>query len=298
MTQFHRSKLKGDLIILQTEIMRSILLSLIVGAAFWATSCEQTPDPAPVDKPEEEIKAVTSLKVMSYNIHYGNPPSRPNVIDLDAIVNVIKGEKPDMVALQEVDVNTTRSGKINQAQLIASKLNMRYFFAKAIDYQGGDYGIMILSKYPLSETVVHRLPTKAGSGGEPRVLATAKVSLPDGTAVRFGNTHMDSQADPTNRQMQIERIVEISATDALPFIIAGDLNATPDSDVIRFLDANFTRTCQICASTFPATAPTKVIDYIAYKHPQHKFSVGSHRVLPETYASDHRPVVSVINVQQ
>ena len=55
------------------------------------------------------------LKIMSYNIHIGNPPSKPGIIDMKAIIKAIKIENPDLVALQEVDVNTARSGKINQA---------------------------------------------------------------------------------------------------------------------------------------------------------------------------------------
>jgi len=57
------------------------------------------------------------LRVLCYNIHHANPPSRPNIIDLDAIANVIKKEQPHLVALQEVDVFTERSGKsIHQAK--------------------------------------------------------------------------------------------------------------------------------------------------------------------------------------
>jgi endonuclease/exonuclease/phosphatase family metal-dependent hydrolase len=41
-----------------------------------------------------------------------------------------KQEDPDLIALQEVDVNTARSGKINQADIIARKLGMNFFFAK------------------------------------------------------------------------------------------------------------------------------------------------------------------------
>ncbi|MCC9168433.1 endonuclease/exonuclease/phosphatase family protein [Pontibacter harenae] len=236
---------------------------------------------------------------MSYNIHHCNPPSRSNFIDVNAVVNAINAEKPDLIALQEVDVNTVRSGNMNQAQELASKLRMHhYFFGKAIDYQGGEYGVAILSKYPLSEREVHRLPVKQGSGGEPRILATAIVKLPDGSSVRFASTHLDAQSDPTNRQLQIEKIVDIASNDNLPFIIAGDFNATPGSNVINTLDAHFRRTCQVCAGTIPATNPTKAIDFIAYKHPRNKFRVGSHKVVNESYASDHRPVVAVINIEE
>ncbi|WP_266202714.1 endonuclease/exonuclease/phosphatase family protein [Pontibacter kalidii] len=279
--------------------MKRSILGLIAGAAFLIVSCgksSDTTDPAPVDKPVDGTEKVESVKVMAYNIHHCNPPSKPNLIDLEAIVTAIRTEKPDLLALQEVDAYTERSGTVNQAQAIASKLQMSYFFAKAIDYKGGEYGVAILSKYPISETVVHRLPTKAGSGGEARVLATAKVTLPDGTFIRFGSTHLDAQSDPANRLLQVEKINEIAAAEALPLIIAGDFNATPGSKEINTLDERFKRTCQACAPTIPATSPTKAIDFIAYKHPADKFSTLSHKVVNEQYASDHRPVVAVIGI--
>jgi len=275
--------------------MKHYIYILLFLAAIILSACQDRNEP---DTIEDGDTPITSLKVMSYNVHYCNPPSMPaSFIDVDAIVNVINGEKPDLIALQEIDVNVNRSGNINQAQIIAGKLHMRYFFAKAIDYQGGDYGILILSRYPLSETAVHRLPTLAGSGGEPRVLATAKVTLPDGKTLRFGNTHLDAQPDHTNRNLQMDRILEIASGDDLPFIIGGDFNAVPNTEVINKLDAGFTRTCAICAPTIPVINPTRAIDFIAFRHPENKYSTSNHQVINETYASDHRPVVATIQLQ-
>jgi len=271
------------------------LVTILIG------SCSSNSEPKellPVDNTGKDTMTVSKLKVMTYNIHHCNPPSKPDYIDINAIVGVIRAEKPDLVALQEVDVNTLRSGRYNQAQEIAVKMNMHYFFAKAIDYQGGEYGVAILSKYALSETVVYQLPNKAGTNGEPRVMLTAKITLPDGQAVRFGSTHLDSQSDTSNRQLQIEKIRVVASTELLPFIIAGDLNATPGSGIINSLDSFVIRTCQNCDFTIPVVNPTKTIDFIAYKHPDNKFTVESHKVVNEQYASDHRPVVAVIKIEK
>jgi endonuclease/exonuclease/phosphatase family metal-dependent hydrolase len=238
--------------------------------------------------------AVNSLKVMSYNIHHANPPSVPGKIDLDAIAKAISDQNPDLVALQEVDVNTDRSGKINEASMLALKLGMKgLFFAKAIDHEGGDYGVAILSKYPISESQIHRLPTQEGTKGEPRVLATVQVNLPGGKKIRFGSTHLDAQKSDTNRLLQVTEINKIAAQERLPFIIAGDLNATPESAVIKMFDTQFTRTCQDCAFTIPVINPTKAIDFIAYSKGTDMEAV-SHEVVPERYASDHLPIVSVL----
>lgn len=240
---------------------------------------------------------VSSLRVMSYNIHHANPPSVPGKIDLDAIAKVIHDQKPDLVALQEVDVNTGRSGKINEASLLASKLGMKgFFFAKAIDHDGGDYGVAILSRYPLTENQIHRLPTQQDTKGEPRVLATVQVNLPGGKKLRFGSTHLDAQKNDTNRLLQVVEINKIAAQEKLPFIIAGDLNATPESAVIKLFDEQFTRTCSDCAFTIPVISPTKTIDFIGYSK-KSNLEVVSHEVIPERYASDHLPIVSVFKLK-
>ena len=87
-----------------------------------------------------------SIKVLSYNIHHANPPSKPEFIDLPAIAQVIRKSGAELVALQEVDVFTDRSGKnSNQAEELAKLLDMEFFFSKGIDYQGGEYGTWKIS---------------------------------------------------------------------------------------------------------------------------------------------------------
>lgn len=277
--------------------MKRIIFSLLAGAAIFAASCSKEHQSASLASnggSSVETHEPVTIRVMTYNVHHCNPPSKPGFIDVGAIVNTIRAQDPDLLALQEIDVNTTRSGAFNQAEEIAEKLHMNFFFGKAIDYQGGEYGVAILSKYPLSETVVNHLPTKAETKGEPRVLATAKVALPDGSHIRFGSTHLDAQKDAVNRQMQIEEIGTIAYSEKLPFIIAGDFNAVPGTGVIKHLDKHFTRTCQPCDPTIPVDNPDKAIDFIAYT-PDKKFKVISNEVIAEKYASDHLPVVAEIN---
>jgi endonuclease/exonuclease/phosphatase family metal-dependent hydrolase len=234
-----------------------------------------------------------NLRVLCYNIHHCNPPSISGKIDIDAIAKVIKAQDPDLVALQEVDVNTIRSGKINQASLLAEKLKMNFFFAKAIGHEGGDYGVAILSKYPISESVIHRLTTQTGTNGEPRVLAAVIVTLPGGKKIRFGSTHLDAQKTDTNRLLQVKELNAIAQKEKLPFIIAGDLNAMPGSAPINLFDEQFTRTCENCEFTIPVINPKRTIDFVAFNKLDN-FEVISHQVIPERYASDHLPVLSVL----
>ena len=266
--------------------MKKITLACIL---LIATSCSIFKENKIVSKQS----ASNELKVMSYNIHIGNPPSKRGIIDIESIVNAIKAENPDLIALQEVDVNTGRSGKINQAEIIASSLEMNFFFAKAIDHDGGDYGVTILSKFPISETKIHRLTTLSGTGGEPRILATAKIHLNNGKFIRFGSTHLDAQEKSVNREVQIEEINQLALKETLPFIIAGDLNAVEESSVIQKFDKVFTRTCQNCDPTFPVVKPNRTIDFIAFRT-GNQFSTLEHKVVQEHYASDHLPVIALL----
>jgi len=245
--------------------------------------------------PSKGGAGMNTITFMSYNVHHCNPPSKPGVIDVDAVVNVIKRENPDVVALQEIDVNTGRSGKINQAALLSEKTGYHAFhFSKSIDHDGGDYGIMILSKYPLSDVATHKLPTDPATGGEPRVLSLATMTLPGGKKVRVASTHLDFHGK-TNGKLQMTEVNRILADERLPVIIGGDFNATENSETIQLLDQSFTRTCRNCAFTIGEGKEKHAIDFIAYK-PGNAFSVVSHRVVEEDYASDHRPVQAVLKI--
>lgn len=264
---------------------------LIAGSVILIASCFGKKS---ISKSED----VASIKVMSYNVHHCNPPAQIGVIDIDAIAAVINAVKPDVVGLQEIDVNTGRSGKqLNQAQELAKRTNMHFFFGKAIDYDGGEYGLAILSRFPLSDAKVYPLTSVPNIKGEPRILLAATLKLPSGKNIRFGNTHLDAERNPTNRLAQIKDINAIALKEQLPFVIAGDFNAYPDSEVIKNMDEVFTRTCKVCGPTIPADKPTRSIDFIGFKK-TNPFLIKTHEVVSAAYQSDHLPVVSVLALPQ
>ena len=244
------------------------------------------------------VDTTSNLRVFSFNIHHANPPSRPNEVDMAAIANIIKQQQPHLVALQEVDVCTSRSGKtLHQAEELGRLTGMLAHFAKAIDYGGGEYGVAILSKFPLSNTVNYPLPVVDGSNAERRTLATAVVTMGNGKKIVFASTHLDAETDPTNRQLQVEKIVDVLKKEQYPVIVAGDFNAVAGTPVINSFDSYFTRTCVAnCGFTIPASNPTRTIDFIGYASSE-KFLVQEHKVIAETYASDHRPVLAIIRVK-
>lgn len=231
------------------------------------------------------------IKVMTYNVHHCNPPGKPGIIDVNAIAAVIKKQNADIVAVQEVDVNTNRSGKMNEAEQLARKAGYpSFFFAKAMDFNGGQYGILILSKHTLTDTKTYRLPLDAVNGGEQRLLVTAKAVLPGGRTFLFGCTHLEAY-NKTSRELQVKEICRIAAETSLPFIVAGDFNSTEGSEAINMLDQLFSRTCNNCPPTFGEDGKTGAIDFITFT-PKEAFSVSSHKVVQDTTASDHMPVVA------
>ena len=237
------------------------------------------------------------ITILLYNIHHANPPSKPNVIDIHAIANLIRQQNPDLVALQEVDVYTNRSGStLDQAAELGRLTGLNAYFGKAIDYAEGEYGVAILSKFPLTDQKNIALPTAEGTGGEHRTLASATITLPTGKQIIFASTHLDAQPKDTNRILQVTQIMELLKQEHLPVVIAGDFNAIPGSPVINKLDFFFTRTCiDSCGFTIPVIQPNKTIDFIAFT--PGKFNLLSHMVIDEKYASDHLPVRAVLKLK-
>lgn len=237
-------------------------------------------------------KQSDQLKVLCYNIHHANPPSKPGLIDLDAISRVITSSKADVVALQEVDKNIKRSGNIDQAKAIAEKTGMNYHFFKAIDYDGGEYGVAILSRYPLKDVQAFELPQKIKA--ENRILGQVMIRVGNQDVI-FANTHLDATGRHDNRLAQMQYITALYKASKLPVIVSGDFNCTPDSEAIKLLDQEFKRTCtQNCPNTFPQINPKRVIDYIATKNIN--WSLLNYEVIEETYASDHRPIAATFKV--
>ncbi len=85
-----------------------------------------------------------SLKVMTYNIKNGF--GMDDVRDPARIGTVIDKHMPDIVAVQEVDSMTNRSGKRYVLGELAAQTAMYPVYSPAIDYDGGKYGIGMLTK--------------------------------------------------------------------------------------------------------------------------------------------------------
>src|SRR5258706_40384 len=102
----------------------------------------------------EPLAASATLRVMTYNIHVGVGMDKK--LDLARIAAVINAQHPDLVGLQEVDHGVTRTQRIDEIAELAKLTRMDYAFAFNLRYQGGQYGVAILSRLPIMATD-HRL---------------------------------------------------------------------------------------------------------------------------------------------
>jgi endonuclease/exonuclease/phosphatase family metal-dependent hydrolase len=238
-------------------------------------------------------KPVT-LRVLTYNIHHGEGVD--GQIDLERIAGVIRQAEPDLVALQEVDRGVQRTARVDEPARLAELVGMRAVFERNIEYQGGDYGNAVLSRLPIIRHENHFLPQSLPK--EQRGMLEVHVRVSDRTLV-FLATHFDYHPDDGERMASAKVVREfVEKHPDLPIILAGDLNARPDSPPVSALTAFLTDTFVPGAGpghTYPAATPDRRIDYILHnRHPAIR-SLEC-RVLAEPVASDHRPVLAVFEI--
>lgn len=234
------------------------------------------------------VHAQNQLGILSYNIHHGQDVN--NKDRLKEMAAVITASGADIVGLQEVDSVCYRSGQVDQAQKLAELTGMHYVYVRHFAFEGGSYGQALLSKYPISTVVNHRLPIASDIPGETRAFLVADVTVSSTANWLIGVAHLDYR-DADSRVNQAIQIKGIFKASQRPGILVGDMNANPDSKVIAVLREHFLDTQPDDFFTFPAIDPNKKIDYIFVDSPSIKIIKAE--VIPVEY-SDHRPVYTVI----
>ncbi len=199
---------------------------------------------------EEEVKM--TLRIGSYNIKHAADAG----LNLKTIAKVITDAKLDIVGVQEVDLRTKRSNGIDQPRMLADAAGMPYYvFVRGIDYQGGEYGTLILSKYPIISSEVIPLESWDKEG---RSLGHAVIDV-DGFQFDFFNTHL-SYEDASLRKLQFFEVSE--KTDLCKnFILTGDFN-TANFTEFTVLGANLLNNAARWYPTFPGG--NSAIDNIVY----------------------------------
>lgn len=159
-----------------------------------------------------------NLRIVSYNIRAALSSS------VSTLVDVLQELEPDIVALQEVDRDTERSGFADQAMEIADGLGLAYSYAATRTEGQGEYGVALLSRLPFAE--VSRVELPENFSWEPRVALQATLCTDSGTLDVY-NVHADIW--PWSSSSQLQYLQErISRAQRRSTVVLGDFNATAD----------------------------------------------------------------------
>ncbi len=242
------------------------------------------------------------LRVMTYNVH--------GCVGVDAklsparIARVIARHQPDVVALQEIDVGRARSGSVDQAQIIADLLRMKFHFYPAFEIGDEKYGLAVLSHFPMRVVKSGKLPGLPELPGlEPRGAQWLEMEC-DGHGVQIVNTHFGLRT--RERRQQVAAILgekwlgQLGEDD--PLIICGDLNALPSSFVHREICTRFRDVQTIVAEHRPMRTlygryPLGRIDHIFISSHFEAHRVEVPRTTLTRVASDHLPLFTELKIR-
>jgi endonuclease/exonuclease/phosphatase family metal-dependent hydrolase len=240
-----------------------------------------------------EVTQSNTVRVISYNIHHGQ--GTDGKVDLQRIAALIKAEKADIVALQEVDRGTLRTTRRDLPAELAKLTGMNVCFDKNIDYQGGEYGNVILSRFPIvQKTNTHY---QMLSQHEQRGLLQVVLDV-DGRKLLFMSTHLDYHNDDAERALDVKTIKAAWASNTnVTAILCGDFNEGPGSRTYGRLGEFMTDTWKKAGKgsgfTFSSGAPWERIDYIWYSGPLRPL----HTWIPKSIASDHLPLAAEFSLE-
>ena len=240
------------------------------------------------------VNAKRTIRVMTYNIHVGVGMDKK--LDLQRIADVINKERPDFVGLQEVDRGVERTQRKDEIIELAQLTRMQYAFAPNLDYQGGKYGVAILSRFPIT-SVDHRMYQNKRET-ERRGMIRAEVKV-DGKVVSFVTTHLDYQYQD-GRLFEAEQLLEFLRDVKGPLIVVGDFNDEPSGTTYKLMSNQFDDAWLSSRQTtngfsYPADKPVKRIDYV-FVRKSDRFKVKKAWVV-ETLASDHIPLVTELELK-
>ena len=233
-------------------------------------------------------------RILTYNVH--RCVGMDGELDVARIAKAIAQMRPDIVALQELDVGRARTGGVDQAHAIAELLGMSFHFHPAFRVEEESYGDAILTACPIQVMKAGALPgSNAVRGLEPRGALWVKIDL-GGVELDVVNTHLGLV--PHEQRAQASALVGDSwmghpdCTD--PAILLGDFNATPRHAAYRRL-AERLRDAQKAhrrhgLPTFPSRFPMIRIDHVFVSRSVTVTGVHTGHGALIRQASDHVPL--------
>lgn len=225
-----------------------------------------------------EPKESNSLRIMSYNVR--NCRGMDDVTNYQRIADVINRVDPDVVAVQELDSVTERSQGVFVLKELADRTLKHCTYGPAIDYQGGKYGVGVLSKEKPSGFQKVPLPGRE----ESRMLLIVEFENYVLACSHFSLTKED-------QELSVPIIFDAIKEIKKPLFFAGDMNSVYESPTQIGLREKFKTLNNYKENTIPVVNPNRCIDYIYGYENGNTYSVLKRQVLfNEQVASDHLPL--------
>ncbi len=236
------------------------------------------------------------MRLMTYNVQSGRDAW--GQLRLDGCCEMIKRLDPDILGLNELRKGCSDSGNVDQPAYIAKQTGLEHRFAKAIPMgDGGEYGIGLFSRFPITEFRVFPVPEvplneREPGYYEPRVIYRGVVETPEGKLAVYG-THFGLTRP--ERAYAVRLLGRLLETETLRHVFMGDLNMTPDDPLIGQIREKITDThAPIPMMTCHTLKLDETIDYIFV-------SEGIEADEAKAYysvASDHLPVMCNISLSR
>jgi endonuclease/exonuclease/phosphatase family metal-dependent hydrolase len=228
---------------------------------------------------------------MSYNIHVGQDENGKD--QLKEMAAFMKASGADIIGLQEVDSVCNRSGNVDEMKVLSEMTGMYYAYGRHFAFDGGSYGLGILSRYPISHITNDRITVILEGKRETRAMVSATITVGK-KALTFTTVHMDYR-DHASRVNQSLEMLDILKRKTMPVILTGDFNAEPATPELDNLRGFFTDVSSE-GMTYPVLKPIKKIDYIMVDK-AHLSKASAKKVFPVLY-SDHLPVMSTVKLRR
>ncbi len=232
------------------------------------------------------------ITAMTYNICSGKNMARDR--DLNYAAAVIREVAPDFVTLNEVRSHTSDIGDVAQADELGRLTGYYPVFGKSIDIMGGEYGNALLTRLPIAESEIIHIPDpeKTDIGFYEHRSILRCVLMAGDTPVTVLCTHFGLM--PSEQRNAVDAVLNVLSTEENPVMLMGDLNMTPDAEILQPILYAMTDTAGNRNSplTFPSDEPKDKIDYIL-----HTDGITTEKLYSiDTQNSDHRPLIAELSI--
>ena len=238
-----------------------------------------------------------TIRVATYNIHKCVGIDRR--YSPERIAAVVKELEVDVIALQEVVCHSDRGLREHQAEFLARAVGMEFCFGENRKHYGGDYGNVVLSRFPIASFHNHDISVYRR---EPRGCLWAEIVLPDETVIHFANLHLGTSF--FERRHQVRKLMASHVLDDSTFdgrrVIAGDFNEWINGLATQLFKARFNsidpKLHLGTLRTFPGIAPLLHLDHIYFDDAFMLRKASLHKSRKSLLASDHLPIVAELEI--